>query len=247
MNKWKITNKSRVHIIAILSIIVMVLSIILISQSSKTLAQDNTISVRDKPAIITPVNYEVISEVAKTVVDEFQPLIPIITITETNDYMYTIDYVHYRIAPDLEADIINTLSPGEEIYRIGFCDNGWSKVFIDNLECYIHSDFLSTEKPIIQTVQISYSTYSPSDLRNLGAIYDGGWRYTWYSERVLPGGGLNIPGRWSDGDFVRDENGYICVASSDFAKGTIINTPWGTAKVYDCGCASGTIDMYVSW
>lgn len=92
----------------------------------------------------------------------------------------------------------------------------------------------------------SYSC-SPSELRVMGVIYSGGWRYTWYSENVLPGGGLNIPGRWSDGDFVRDGDGYLCVASSDLAWGTVIDTPWGAAKVYDSGCDSGTIDMYVSW
>lgn len=244
------TMKTRMRIIITLISIVIVLGIILISQSNGVSAQDEVVNVRNKPAIISPIGNDIIVETVETVVDEFKILTPVISTTETNDYMYTTDYVHYRVAPDLEAEIINTLSPGEEIYRIGICDNGWSKVFIDNLECYIHSDFLSTEKPVIQTaqtVQTSYSTYSPSDLMNLGVIYDGGYKYTWYSEQVLPGGGLDIPGRYSDGNFVRDENGYICVASSDFDKGTILETPWGTAKVYDCGCASGTIDIYVSW
>ena len=235
------------RIIITLLVIVVILGVILISQSNRVSAQDEIADVRNRPAIISPIGSEIITETVETVVDEFEILTPIISIIETNDYMYTTDYVHYRVAPDLEAEIINTLGPGKEVYRLGICDNGWSKVFIDNLECYIYSDFLSTEKPIIQIEQTSYSTYSPSDLRNMGVIYDGGWRYTWYSERVLPGGGLNIPGRYSDGNFVRDENGYICVASSDLAKGTVINTPWGTAKVYDCGCASGTIDIYVSW
>lgn len=241
--------KTRMRIIIILIVIAVVLGIILISQYNSVSAQDEIVDVRNKPAIISPVGNNIVVETVETVVDEFKILTPAISTTETNDYMYTTDYVHYRVAPDLEAEIINTLEPGKEIYRLGICDNGWSKVFIDNLECYIHSDFLSTEKPIIQTVQTvqtSYSTYSPDDLRNLGVIYDGGWKYTWYSERVLPGGGLNIPGRYSDGNFVRDENGYICVASSDLAKGTVIDTPWGVAKVYDCGCASGTIDIYVS-
>lgn len=239
--------KTRIRIIITLIIIAIILGIILVSQSNGVSAQDEVVDVRNKPARISPIGNDIIVEIVETVVDEFEILTPIISTTETNDYMYTTDYVHYRVAPDLEAEIINTLEPGEEIYRIGICDNGWSKVFIDNLECYIHSDFLSTEKPVIQIVQTSYSTYSPSDLMNLGVIYDGGYKYTWYSEQVLPGGGLDIPGRYSDGNFVRDENGYICVASSDFDKGTILETPWGTAKVYDCGCASGTIDIYVSW
>lgn len=245
--------KTRIRIIITLISIAIILGIILVSQSNGVSAQDEVVDVRNKPAIISPIGNDIMVETVETVVDEFEILTPVISTTETNDYIYTTDYVHYRVAPDLEAEIINILEPGEEIYRIGICDNGWSKVFIDNLECYIHSDFLSTEKPVIQivqtvqTVQTSYSTYSPSDLMNLGVIYDGGYKYTWYSEQVLPGGGLDIPGRYSDGNFVRDENGYICVASSDFDKGTILETPWGTAKVYDCGCASGTIDIYTSW
>ena len=63
----------------------------------------------------------------------------------------------------------------------------------------------------------------------------------------MPGKGLKIPGRYSDGNFVRDENGYICLASSDLPKGTVVDTPFGKGKVYDTGCPSGTIDVYVSW
>ena len=109
-----------------------------------------------------------------------------------------------------------------------------------------HEDY--TEETYEEEVYETYTTtYSPDYLRTMGVVYDGGFRYTWYSERVLPGGGLNIQGRWSDGNFVRDGDGYICVASEDFAKGTVLETPWGMAKVYDRGCAHGTIDVYTSW
>lgn len=63
----------------------------------------------------------------------------------------------------------------------------------------------------------------------------------------MPGGGLRIPGRYSDENFVRDGEGNICLASSDLSKGTYVKTPWGMGKIYDCGCAHGTIDVYVSW
>lgn len=89
--------------------------------------------------------------------------------------------------------------------------------------------------------------YSPQDLMYHGVIYWGGWRFTWYSENVLPGGGLSISGRWSDGNFVRDAYGNICVASSDLPYGTAVMTPWGPGMVYDSGCDSGTIDIYTSW
>lgn len=82
----------------------------------------------------------------------------------------------------------------------------------------------------------------------IGVVYFNGHRETYYSQRVLPGGGLDIPGRHvaSDGT-IRDADGYICVASSDYPKGTIVETSLGTGKVYDTGCASGTIDIYTDW
>ena len=91
---------------------------------------------------------------------------------------------------------------------------------------------------------------SASEFQWLGVVEDGGVTYTWYSENVLPGGGLddlNSNGRWSDGDFVRDGDGYIAVASSDYEKGTVVDTPWGEGKVYDTGCESGKIDIYTSF
>ena len=89
------------------------------------------------------------------------------------------------------------------------------------------------------------------DLKTAGVVYDGGTRYTWYSERVLPGGGLtelNENGRAHDeAGRVVDADGYIAVASSDHEKGAVLDTPWGAAKVYDCGCDSGTVDIYTAW
>lgn len=167
-------------------------------------------------------------------------------IEETSEYLYTTNELNYRAEPNVNSEIYGTLPIGTEVYRFGICRNGWSKCLISNIECYVSTDYLTAEKPVIQQSQ-TYSEYSPNDLMMMGVIYWGGWRFTWYSENVLPGGGLDIPGRWSDGNFVRDCDNYICVASSDLPKGTIIETPWGTAKVYDCGCASGTIDVYTSW
>lgn len=97
--------------------------------------------------------------------------------------------------------------------------------------------------------EYEYSYYSPSDLQYQGVIYWNGWKWTWYSERVLPGGGLNIPGRYTDADgFVCDEDGYICLASSTLSKGTVVETLFGRmGKVYDCGCASDVLDVYVNW
>lgn len=85
-------------------------------------------------------------------------------------------------------------------------------------------------------------------LRFLGVVYSGGWRYTWYSQNVLPGGGLSIPGRHvGNAGLIMDKRNRVCVASSSHRKGTVLNTPYGKAKVYDSGCDYGTIDVYTNW
>ena len=83
----------------------------------------------------------------------------------------------------------------------------------------------------------------------MGVIYWGGYRYTYYSELVLPGYGLSIEGRHVDEyGFVCDGAGYICVASSSLPWGSIVDTPFGRqGKVYDSGCAWDVIDIYVHW
>lgn len=82
------------------------------------------------------------------------------------------------------------------------------------------------------------------DFLQAGIVYHNGNKFSYYSQSVLPGGGLNIPGRHIDGGFVRDGNGYICVAN-DAPIGTVVSTPWGDAKVYDRGTSGNHYDVYV--
>lgn len=102
-----------------------------------------------------------------------------------------------------------------------------------------------------KTTQASYrpsSNYSgsASNFKSAGVIYYNGYRFTYYSSRVLY---HYMTPQWtlgSDGIY-RDSNGYIIVASSDHSQGTLLDTPFGTGIVRDSGCASGTIDVYVGW
>lgn len=82
----------------------------------------------------------------------------------------------------------------------------------------------------------------------VGVVYFNGHSETYYTQKILPGYGLYIPGRHivEDGT-IRDENGYLCLASSDFPKGTVVETSLGTGIVYDTGCAPGVIDIYTDW
>lgn len=103
------------------------------------------------------------------------------------------------------------------------------------------------EEPATENAEPA-AIYSASYFRQMGVILWNGWRWTWYSDRVLPGTGLNIPGRHTEGCYVRDGEGYICIASDALSYGTVIETPFGAyGKVYDCGCGYDTIDVYVGW
>lgn len=96
----------------------------------------------------------------------------------------------------------------------------------------------------------AYCIYESPLTRQAGVVYYGGHKETYYSENVLPGPGLAIPDRHhGDDGTIRDANGYICVAAdySFLPYGSIIVTSLGPGKVYDTGCAWGTVDIYTCW
>lgn len=79
-----------------------------------------------------------------------------------------------------------------------------------------------------------------------GVNYYNGMRETWYSSNVLRHYMID---QWhtDDNGVWRDPDGYIIIASSDMPYGTVHETSLGIAKVYDSGCSSGTVDIYVNW
>lgn len=102
------------------------------------------------------------------------------------------------------------------------------------------------EKSSVTTSQ----KYTLSQFKHNGVIYYGGKKFTYYSQSVLPGGGLKIPGRHVNSDgYVADKDGYIVVASNrNIAKGTVIDTPFGyKGKVYDtcASCTKNWFDVYI--
>lgn len=92
------------------------------------------------------------------------------------------------------------------------------------------------------------SSYSGSsgDFKSQGVIYENGTRYTYYSSNVLYH--YRTP-EWTAGNdnIYRDSDGYVVVASNDHAQGDVVSTPFGEGRVYDSGCASGTIDIYTNF
>lgn len=97
----------------------------------------------------------------------------------------------------------------------------------------------------------SAAIYFPDEFQTSGVINWGEYTWTYYSELILPGDGLNIPGRHTTSDgYVCDGDGYVVLAAdlSMLPRYSVVDTPFGyTGKVYDTGCAYGTLDVYVGW
>ena len=88
--------------------------------------------------------------------------------------------------------------------------------------------------------------------RSNGVVHYNDHKETWYSTNE-PGQTVtarSIPGKHvADDGTIRDEDGYICVATHQefYQYGDVIQTTLGPAKVYDCGCSYGTVDIYTNW
>ena len=186
-------------------------------------------------------------------------------LVETYIIMYSTVKLNIRKEPNLNSEIVDVVNINTELQIVDNSNDGeWTKIKRDENYYYVASKYLSNEKVKIKQLEKTVIkdnnrvNRSNSNNRNnngstgvltksKGVNYYNGHRETWYSQKVLPGGGLKIPGRHVDNrGLVCDRDGYICVASNDYPKGTIIETSLGTGKVYDCGCPSGTIDIYTN-
>lgn len=118
----------------------------------------------------------------------------------------------------------------------------WSKVKYKGKTYLCRKKFLNKYR--------SPKKYTGAEFRQAGVIWYRGYKYTWYSQRILPGYGLKIPGRHLDSQgFVCDKWGYIVLGSNTANRGKIVCTPFGRyGKVYDAGYV-GTywFDCYTDW
>ena len=173
---------------------------------------------------------------------------------ETGKVYVTASALNIRQTADTELERVDVVPYGTELDLIGDTEiEGWSAIYYENEIRYVCNKYITDNEEEIEeqeeVADTSTVEYSASHFRKMGVIYWGDYRWTWYSQNVLPGGGLNIPGRHvDDNGYVCDENNYICLASNDLSEGTVVSTPFGkSGKIYDSGCASGTLDVYVAW
>lgn len=169
---------------------------------------------------------------------------PVTTVASTTQAVTTTPSttVAPTTAPKPKATEPNTEPEKENFYTDSVEDNGGS------------NDDSSEDYDVNYNSYDNYDSdavYNPSEFQNTGVIDWGGYEWTYYSELILPGEGLDIPGRHTTEDgYVCDEDGYVVLAADlDMLPCySIVDTPFGrTGKVYDTGCSYGTLDVYVGW
>ena len=112
-------------------------------------------------------------------------------------------------------------------------------------------EIMETSQQVQNTSQSGGYSYQSGEgvlTKSGGVNYYNGYKETYYSQRVLPGGGLNIPGRHVAADgTIRDGDGYIVVASDRQGKGETGTCSLGNYKVYDTGVGHDGVDIYTDW
>lgn len=118
----------------------------------------------------------------------------------------------------------------------------WARVRYDEKLYKIKKKYLVDRKAILK--------YTGSEFKRTGVIHWDDHKFTWYSQKALPGAKLRIPGRHVDKQgFVCDKWGYIVLGSNTANRWKIIPTPFGRfGKVYDAGWV-GTywFDVYTNF
>ena len=121
----------------------------------------------------------------------------------------------------------------------------WARVEYNGQTVYTKKKYIHAKR--------SVNKYKGRSFKRKGRVRWNGASWTWYTQRMLPGRGLKIPGRHVDKrGFVCDKDGYIVLASSIGYKKQrkILPTPFGKyGKVYDTNGTwnYGWRDVYVDW
>lgn len=143
----------------------------------------------------------------------------------------------------VKANANSGIVAGTTAYLVEVATSGDYTLIEENKPDLVEESYSEPEIPTC------WQKYSYERFKILGRVRYGEYTYTWYSQRVLPGGGLNIPERHlNEYGLVVDKDEYVVLASDDFYKGAILNTPIGIkGKVYDAGSGVGNLDIYCDW
>lgn len=119
------------------------------------------------------------------------------------------------------------------------------KVVVNNKNTISNTESNNADLNTVRTPSTT-KNYTLQQFMFSGVVNWGGYKFTYYSQSILPGGGLAIPGRHVNADgYVSDGDGYIVLAGSA-PKGTVYDTPFGyKGKIYDRGTYGNHLDVYI--
>lgn len=148
--------------------------------------------------------------------------------------------------PTIAEDENETFAPEEPVVE---------EKITEEVEEVVPSSTYTYTEPTYQSYTPTYSepTYTQQYQQNgSGLTKEGGVNQyngrteIWYSSNVLYH--YRTP-EWTAGadGVYRDADGYVVVAASDVPMGSVIDSSYGPAKVYDTGCAAGVTDIYTNW
>ena len=75
---------------------------------------------------------------------------PSYSVEDRWETVWATETVNVRSDAGSDASKVGSLSKGSSVTRTGACSNGWSRVEYNGTTAYIHSDYLSTEEPVVE-------------------------------------------------------------------------------------------------
>ena len=161
------------------------------------------------------------------------------------NYKYVTRAISLKELPKKKSATIEKLHQNDKVILLKK-GKRWSRVQHGGQVGYIKTNTLNDKRSPLK--------YTPKYFKRRGVIRWGGCKWTWYTQRRLPGRGLKIPGRHLDKKYgyVLDKDGYIVLASSvrNKKKRLIVPTPFGRyGKVYDTNGKgpNNWRDVYTNW
>lgn len=80
--------------------------------------------------------------------------------TATNDKVYVISTeLNVRKTPDTTGNPVGSVLMDQELDRLGYYDNGWSKILYNGEECYVSTSYITESKPITDFTVVDETVY----------------------------------------------------------------------------------------
>ena len=180
-------------------------------------------------------------------------------IVEENDELKTLTTTEVEEETEAEAttEEVTTQAPKKEEPTTAPLNKPvetTEEVYLAETETEEVTTVVESNDEYFEGIKLQYS--APYDITDnkltatKGVVRFNGHKECYYTQTLLPGKGLYLPGRHvAEDGTIRDGDGYICVAANlkFLPRYTKVMTSLGPGKVYDTGCAYGTVDIYTDW